>query len=178
MIKSGILAAVAVGSFSTAASAATLHSGSYNVEITLLENYWDCSDFCGDMTPDIIPFKGLSIGQTVVGTISFLKTSPYNISLNMSWGDYSFANNRGFSEIDINSYWNPALDDYIKFSLIDGVFSGIYKRLPYSGEWNQNAVLEFSSVSVAPVPIPGSAALLPVGLGALALLRKRRRHIS
>lgn len=57
-----------------------------------------------------------------------------------------------------------------------------YIDLEYSTEadyvWLLLAIENIATVEIAPVPVPLSAAFLPVGLGAFAMLRKRRRRVS
>ncbi|SNR59782.1 VPLPA-CTERM protein sorting domain-containing protein [Paracoccus sediminis] len=69
--------------------------------------------------------------------------------------------------------------DYTVFS-----WDGTLGYVEYSGEFGSYETFKdiratLSLVSdLAPVPLPAGALLLPAGIGALALLRKRRRSVS
>lgn len=57
-------------------------------------------------------------------------------------------------------------------------FAGYIDLADQAGSYYDWALLSVENVRLAPVPIPATAALLPLGLGALAMMRKRRRAVS
>lgn len=63
--------------------------------------------------------------------------------------------------------------DWYRLELFDAL--GFYE---YFDDDRPNAYTATGTFSIAPVPLPASAALLPLCFGALALLRKRRRSAA
>lgn len=183
-IRSVAAAAVMAAGIGQAADAAVLESGFYKVEMTLDENYWWCySRSCEEPEPAPAPYQGLNLGDRVEGYFGFHLVSPGILSFSLAWNDgaifseYSRWGN--FYRTDENSYYNSVFEQIISFELVNGVLSGMFTDSYYhSGTWDQYASISFQEVEVdvAPVPLPATAALLPFGLGALAMMRKRRKQ--
>ena len=82
--------------------------------------------------------------------------------------------------LDFIAYGNSPDDGNFLFSLSNQYGSyGSYLDLEYRTDdaytW---VLLDIDNVRVSPVPLPTTAALLPLGLGALAVMRRRRRRVS
>ncbi|VDS07940.1 hypothetical protein PARHAE_01120 [Paracoccus haematequi] len=55
----------------------------------------------------------------------------------------------------------------------EGGYAGDYYKLEFGEVYYRDPTAEFSII--APIPLPATVALLPLGMGALALMRRRRR---
>lgn len=72
------------------------------------------------------------------------------------------------SKVAVN-FWSGATSD--RYTSTDGRFEW------FSGE--ENSYFEVvAAPDMSPIPLPASAALLPLGIGALAMIRKRRKRVS
>lgn len=71
------------------------------------------------------------------------------------------------------SWWqtNETLYDYLTWTGAEGTWMRREDNLP-------DYLFVDADIQLAPVPLPATAALLPMGIGALALMRKRRRLVS
>lgn len=140
--------------------------------------------FKGKFTP-LSPGEIVSMKVTLLDT-GDLFTSDFLTCAIGNWNCY-----RGHRDI-----WHPVYGDESSFRLLfDSValftFNGevIYQGAnSYGGTWQRMddvslfhlyenvsfTIIEWNR-SLAPVPLPVSAALLPVGIGALAMMRRRRR---
>lgn len=62
---------------------------------------------------------------------------------------------------------------------VESEYAGNWHSIEFGEIWYWDPQAEFTIVAeLAPVPLPASAALLPVGIGAFAMIRRRRRKIS
>lgn len=166
--------AVGVGS---AAGAATIESGSYAVQMTLVESSWLC--FMGDCEgpePTSSVYKGLNVGDIVPAMLSLAFPNSSQVHFTLSWSDTTISD--FLTLIRENVYWRS--DNKWELSLYQtgDILSGVLVDGYYSAIWTQNARIEFTEVQPAPVPLPATAALLPLGIGALALMRRRRRQFN
>lgn len=179
-IRSLCAAAVAVVGIGQAAEAATI----LNVKLTLNSAVIDYSPSEGpdegfkDVTLD--EFWGLRVGETVDATFTYQEVESGEIR----WLTAILVTTSG-------SIFEGTLEG-------GGPWSGIsndsnsseYTRLTWDGNlsgtvgYSYDARPFFTSadatwtVQPAPVPLPSTAALLPLGIGALAVMRKRRRRVN
>lgn len=59
---------------------------------------------------------------------------------------------------------------------MDGLrWTGTSGKLEYTYDGSPDFTFADATISLAPIPLPATAALLPMGIGALAWMRKRRR---
>lgn len=126
---------------------------------------------------------GLNLGDSVDGYFGFHLVSPSVLSFSLAWNDGSISSDDAawgmFYRTDGNSYYNSAVEQIISFGLVNSVLSGFFVDIYYhSGTWDQYVRLDFQKVDVAPVPLPATTALLPLGIGALAALQKRRKQAA
>jgi hypothetical protein len=157
-------AAVAV-SVGAAAEAATIEA--YNVRITLDDvQYW--CNFCqsGETPPEINSAFGLDEGSSAVGSLS-ITTDEERLSYSLTFGSSSVA---GSNLMLFDGLWTD-FGGFNRFSWNAG--TGAITLLDDGTPWEQ--VTQLSLTEVAPVPLPATAALLPLGLGALAMMRRRRK---
>ncbi|TJZ85845.1 VPLPA-CTERM sorting domain-containing protein [Paracoccus hibiscisoli] len=80
----------------------------------------------------------------------------------------------------ISGFWaigTSPLGDGFVFSFLNGE-QNILSLMPNNLENVSYVDLAIENIQIAPVPLPASAALLPLGFGALAMMRKRRRRVS
>ncbi|WP_377707449.1 PEP-CTERM sorting domain-containing protein [Paracoccus fontiphilus] len=68
-------------------------------------------------------------------------------------------------------------DFELRFSPFGGSANHLEFR-PYGSAQHALTYLSVENIRLAPVPLPATAALLSLGIGALAVMRKRRRAIS
>lgn len=167
----GLVAAMAVG---TAAEAAT-----YNVAVTMTQNSLDCwpgsSELCGS-EPDLGSWSGLTLGRAVYGVLSIIENTVENeaqVSLYLNDGgavfDYEMRPNQSNT-----GYWMMS-SGYGYDIHWDGEVGGFFYQ-DDGYPWSRSVRAGMSlGEAPAPVPLPAGAALLPFGLGALAVMRKRRR---
>lgn len=174
MIKGLVLAAVAAVGIGSAAQAATVPFGNYKAEITMSDASVYCYFDCEGGVPDPRPFAGLSVGGTVNGVLYVAPAGrPDSITLDLRWRGGVFADRVSLERVSENHFVNMS-DQAARFAPAGdqpgGFFTGLF--LWADGIEQQ---YEVSFTNLAPVPLPASAALLPLGFGALALMRKRRQ---
>lgn len=158
-------AAVGVGQ----AEAAT-----YQVRLTLTAHDYSCYYCEGYPKPKVGKFAGLSEGQSVAATLT-IDTIPYQASFSFEYPEGSVSSRGYWFEVSPNAYTNLANEGSFSYSAISGMIAGSYFYFEHDGitGWGEYAAFDFTEL--APVPLPASAALLPLGIGALAIVRKRRR---
>ncbi|TJZ86170.1 VPLPA-CTERM sorting domain-containing protein [Paracoccus hibiscisoli] len=186
MIKSTILAAMAVAGIGSAAQAATGYcdrSDYYDPPIMGTKVKYTFDLFFKEAETD----DGSSItsygpytketGIPMRASITYLPADycaditltslgkKWNIA-DQSWGGGFFATGTSpMGESFVLSFLNRGEENLLTLTA---------KNLPNVG-WVDLAV---ENIQIAPVPLPASSALLPLGFGALAMMRKRRKKVS
>lgn len=148
--------------------------GTYDVEFTLEGVYSACNITCED--PVQVPYAGMSLGDTQRGVLDIREGSnPYTIVVDFSWVGGVLADDLELIGTVGNSYAN-SLYFALSWERIGGLFTGMFTGVNYplnNGDIEQ--LNDFRFTEIAPVPLPMAGTLLPVGIGALAMMRKRRK---
>ena len=137
-----------------------------------------CIGSC-DSYPDSMTkyFGGLREGQTTSGVISLTESADGD-SIGLSW---SFGSPKvGFSGIldrladgtFLYDSINDVLCCYREWATWNGE-TGVWRLETDGGGVDQYVTVNFK---LAAIPLPASAALLPIGVGAFAMMRKRRKQ--
>lgn len=211
MIKSAVLAAVAVVGIGSAAGAATVTTESYNFHLrydgTVYEGfeYYDLIEQV-ELSASYVPigaaptwlkpqkFASLSIGDIIQfsAIINYLSSPIYDSNFGnggtapicqigpVSCTDTNMTAKHGNDEIVLGSSdvvtisTNAKIGGFLSYSnwTLPNLYTAENGRYYYGTSFED---ARFTIVQPAPVPLPASAALLPFGLGALAMMRKRRR---
>ncbi|MCG6110749.1 MAG: VPLPA-CTERM sorting domain-containing protein [Paracoccus sp.] len=214
MIKSAVLAAVAVVGIGAAAEAATFeqinlkmrYEGTTFQDVIYadLEDDEDTGSYLGDVSSIDAPYwlKHQLFGNLKIGDVVDFVAEVFYGSSDAPDGNYdnggsapvcNFAGKdctgTGFAwrypdgrltlgndfYEDISGYTTVGGSlSYFLFSLEETYFSDDGKYIYFV----RGEDAKFTIVQPAPVPLPASAALLPLGFGALAMMRKRRKRVS
>lgn len=174
--KSVVVAAVLAISVGQA-EAAVVSEGEYQVKFTLTENYQYCPRDCDRAPkPPLKPFHGLNVGDVVEGYF-FFQRFEYEIFFIMGLPNSTISRDLGDGFYGgPNWYGSFHFDEAIEFDTVDGRLMGSFASLFVPDLWEQHVVLDFKEI--APVPLPATVALLPLGIGALAVMRRRRRLLD
>lgn len=159
-------AAVVVGAGS-AADAATVD----RVSLTLDAEYICEMDICEDPEP-AVDFYGLPTDGPVTGWLSIGdENSEWLRSITFTLGNsiIDFGRFQGTS----GEYQNADLLGFFTDFFIR--WNGTAGSLSYRDDGAPWSLDVQGTIELAPVPLPATAALLPMGLGALAMMRRRRR---
>ncbi|WP_306752806.1 hypothetical protein [Paracoccus actinidiae] len=170
-------AAVAVG-VGQAAEAATLD---VTFEITSLELFCETGGDCSDeVEPVVTDFMGMPLFTLMTGVLTLPDPIASPSGVPFAEGLISFLT-QGISyelgyfiQEDEDKVYReefPFWDYRITFQ--DGIGELFYRDDDYPFSVGVEGV--FTPIELAPVPLPATAALLPMGLGALAMMRRRRR---
>lgn len=176
MIKSAILALVVGLGIASAPEASTITI--YNIDLTLTE-----AMFSDNANPTVrynewAPW-GLKLNQSSKGKVILQEHENGEVELAVRHsgrvvyhGRVLRAANGGYESSnfgDIYGIWS-----YAEFSLSGGKIS-YTEELEYP--WVTGADATISHVVLAPIPVPAGAALLPVAIAGLGLMRRRRALI-
>ncbi len=132
---------------------------------------WDHSSWTTISLPD---YLGIPVDTPLRGTLSLSERlfngavfawATMHIGGVLVWDFAVHGDMSGFSGSDPNHMFKWYGLDW------DGT-DGIYEYSSDMGRYLEYARLEFT---LAPVPLPATVALLPIGIGALAMMRRRRR---
>ncbi len=163
-------AAVVVG-VGSAAEAATV-----DVVFTLteaVEHYMPPWDESAWVDTPLLVYNGLAVGSTYNGTLT-VEDKPFNGGI-FTWATLLIDGKTIYDFIvdgDLTAFHGQS-EGFIQWTTLDwdgaaGQFQYNHDILPYD-------TIVIGSFALAPVPLPATAALLPLGIGALAVLRRRRR---
>ncbi len=181
-IRSMVAAAVMAVGVGQAADAAV-----YNVRITLVEHSYWIPGGCSEEFEQVCPgpagnYKGLTLNKPTFGTLDIeLSNDVLSMRLYDSVGNFidggryeSMGNGLGFntpgSDMSVG-FQTPAISFPILYATGEEMKIWQYDDFYISG-------IEFVDIRIEKLPLPAGAVLLPVGLGAFAMLRKRRRTLS
>lgn len=119
-------------------------------------------------------YWGIPNGQSLPGTLS-MSDVVYD-GFTHAWATFVVSGATIFDHAvsgDFSSFYGMNTDKPFQFySLEWNGKDGLFQYSSDMGNYLESVVIEFT---LAPVPLPATAALLPVGLGALAMMRRRRR---
>lgn len=177
--------ALMVGVGQAEAAVMPLPLGSYEILMTFENASVYCRYDCED--EQVHPFVGISVGETKRGTLNILPVwdfqnggyYPDSIGLDLTWeGGTIFQPMYSLTRLeDDRNYFLNGLLDAFDFSFTNGLINGMFStdRGVDGTGGRLEQINKFSFIEVAPVPLPMSVALMPLGLGAFAMMRKRRR---
>ena len=152
-------------------------AATWDVDVTWISGAWICAYDCDGVTPpDPNDYHvGIDIGETKSGTLSI---DPY-----VGWGNDVTLTLRVADSVIVSSPMTTLPGRYQNFWAYHNLWvdwdgaSGLYHyeddRTPYF--WKSE--FRISLTQPAPVPVPASVALLSVSMGALAMMRKRRKAV-
>jgi|TARA_B100002052_G_scaffold207400_1_gene189517 hypothetical protein len=170
-----ILFSAFLATFGSSVQAATIESGTYAVEIEMVNLEWSCSASygCAGSEPYFTSLYGLDPGDIVRGWM-ILELGDYGsrTAMSLSWPGQTLLWNN-LSRVGAYSYYDPNNGQNLKLEKLGSLLQGRFERYD-EAPWGYMA--SFDLRELAPVPLPASAALLPVGMGAIACLRRRRRR--
>ncbi|WP_306608556.1 VPLPA-CTERM sorting domain-containing protein [Paracoccus sp. WLY502] len=168
-----------------AADAATYEGQDFNVMVRLTETLicegGDCDGFPSRDYGGV--FFTAPIGTILRGVLSFgdFTGTPGDYFSGIPIWFSSYAGDAGFggdyfdtrNGIGYYSNHDPQGDDYDFHISWDGTTGSVYYYYDEQDHvWDRMVT---GTIQLAPVPLPASAALLPLGIGALVLVRRRRR---
>lgn len=160
-------AAVAVG-VGSAAEAATVSD--HDVAITLNDVFYMCN-YCnpGERPPTGDTALGLKKGVMEIGHLSIIEDAGrLDYTLTFTGGRVI-----GTDLQKTNSIWTDYWG-FNQFSWDAQTLVGSIRLYNDSIPWE--SVVNIGIADISTVPLPATAALLPMGIGALAVVRKRRRR--
>ena len=122
-------------------------------------------------------FGGLRQGQTASGTLSLTKNGDGDsIGLSFSFGSPKVGFSGILNLLPNGTFLYDNIDEvlccYREWATWNGE-TGVWRLETDGGHVDQLVTVNFE---LAAVPLPASAALLPISLGAFAMLRKRRKQ--
>lgn len=174
-IKSVCAAAALAAGVGPAANAATVH----HVKITLADSYRCAVEPCSAEVPLATDFYGLPLGQALFGWLSIgdLDSEGYQeITFSHDGTIHSFGrfdtwySNSFYLSIEVTriatQYFGAGF--YVSWGGTTGDLRYFNDDVPWSRDLR-------SPIELVPAPLPATAALLPLGIGALAMLRRRRK---
>lgn len=163
-------AALAVGAGQ--AQAATVD----RVTLTLTGEYHcfysdgDCSGF--GPVPSFDCFYGLPVGQAITGWLSIGDPDEHrNQAISFTVNDFVYRLGGQFIDYFSDRNYHQA-SDCCSFLIAWNGATGSISYMDDASPWSTEV---YGTISIAPVPLPAAAALLPLSLGALAWIRRRRR---
>lgn len=137
----------------------------------------DCYDEDGSYTTcvstELLPdWRGMSVGDPLrgvfaVGDDGFATLDVGGLRLFGDWGAYQ--------AYDGDAYWWEGSGG-VWYTYLS--WNGTAGTLFHSLDNRPDSYDTYASLTLAPVPLPATAALLPLGIGALAMMRRRRRVVS
>ena len=169
-------AAVFIGVGSAADAATVTHSIVFTVTDAYdLTSYFDYEkEEHVDRRTELSGFWGFATGSSTRGTLEIVEESSGHLEISLTVaGNVIFeADTSGTSE---DFYAVDGISGYIMEGLR---WTGASGTFDYTKDGQPDYTFADATISLAPVPLPPAVALMPMGLGTLALLRKRRRRVS
>lgn len=145
------------------------------VKLTLTAEYICEINPCEDAAPNVGKFYGVETGKSVFGDL-YIGDPDQDWLQTILFISKGTAHNFGqFSDFGENAYLNEFLRYYYTAFVIEWNRSegSIWYR-DDNAPWSLEVL---GTIELAPVPLPATAALLSLGLSALALMRRRRRPV-
>ncbi|WP_103171623.1 hypothetical protein [Paracoccus sp. SY] len=168
-IKALCAAAAVVAGVGSAEAATVDH-----VKLTLTAEYICEAGECDEPAPSVAKFMGIPVGQSVYGDLH-IGDKDADLFQRIVFFSKGTVNNLGYFRDDYSD------GRYSERSSIEGLYAylinwnGLVGSLWYRDDDYPWSLDVSGTIELAPVPLPATAALLPMGLGALALMRRRRR---
>lgn len=161
-------AAVGVGQ----AGAATVR---YDAYYTLTSISVVCDGGCERYPEEEVNvYAGIRDGQTAKGQLTITDDVPGQIHLEFRYGaELARLLFRNTLSLRADGSYRYAFAD-VRVSW-DGIL-GVFNEWPPTSRIEQKTSVEFG-ILPAPIPLPASAALLPIGLAALTMIRRRRKSV-
>lgn len=144
-----------------------------HVKLTLNAEYI-CEMECDEPAPTIGKFMGIPVGQSVYGDL-YIGDRDDDLLQQILFVSKGIIHELGF-------FLDEQLDGrYSEIGAIESMYAYLINWNGSEGSlWYRDDNVPWSlevqgTIELAPIPLPATAALLPMGLGALALMRRRRR---
>lgn len=166
-------AAVAVG-------VGQAEAATYDVVLELTDQVYFCViDECTEPEPDETDFEGIPLFTAIQGVLDISPDSFFTDWIRITFAFDGKVSDLGLFYDEISHYESvdndPSQSYWISWNGQSGSIGYGDDELPNDPPYGRIVFGDISAVDVAPVPLPASAALLSMGFGALALMRRRRK---
>ncbi len=177
--RSLVAAALLAVGLGQAAGAATVQTISFKLDRLSVYCMGGCNQYPSSQTHE---FAGLRQGGSRLGQLYIDEAADGStVELALSYGE-DFSNTlfrHVLKRMDDGKYLFDSVSMVVPSWSISTVkwdgYSGSWRYYPDTYSVEQDTTISFD---LAPVPLPTTAALLPLGIGALAVMRKRRRNAA